>query len=456
MSEARNASVCRRWLAVVLCTASSQALAQSAEKPVLHQGEVVGENVYVRSGPSLNHYTVSKLQKGGRVQVVGESGEWFEILPPAGAFSLISGDYLDTADNKTGVVNAENVRVRAGSQLNDNKYTVQTVLPKGASVEILERAVDGFVRIKPPIGATLWISKAFVSTSPGSNGNAAGSESAPAGDSKSAESAPPAGLDLEKTPQAMKEYEESKAKTPIERAAETETTAAGSSISESTTAGSSSSSVSNRQRLEELDGEVRIELTKPLAERDLRPFLERYQRIVESDSDPVNKQYAEARVEQLRGMASVLSSIRSLHGTDERTESIRQEFLRQRAGIPQYVRSSEPVSLDAKGVLRVSALYPLGSEPKRLRLLDRDAPTERTLGYVEIPVGSSIEIEKYIGAYVGVRASGKRWQEGSVNPVPIYFASELVLLDEQTGEALGSQAPEGAGAAKSSAITEEK
>ena len=444
MSEARNASVRRRVLVVMALMGSATTFAQTAEKAVLHQGEVTGDNVYVRSGPSLNHYTVSKLRKGERIQVVGEAGEWLEILPPAGAFSLISGDYLDTADNKSGVVNAENVRVRAGSQLNDNKYTVQTVLTKGASVEILERAADGFVRIKPPMGATLWVSKAFVNTAPGTASAATDGASAQPDATKPVDVAAPTSADLEKAPPAMKEYDDAKAKETAERKADSGAvpSSTGTASADALRAdASSSSSVSNRKRLEELDGEVRIELTKPLAERELRPFMERYQRIAETDSDTVNKQYADARVEHLRGMMAVLTSIRSLHGTDEKTEAIRQEYLRQRAGLPQYVRTKEPVSLDEKGVLRVSALYPLDSEPKRLRLLDHAAAADRTLGYVEIPTGSSIDVQRFIGAYVGVRASSKRWQDGSVNPVPIYVASELVLLDAETGEAVAPETP---------------
>lgn len=436
MSEARIASIAFRTLFVLFLSGAPWAFGEG-ERAVLHQGEVTGDNVYVRSGPSLNHYTISKLHRGDRVHVVGESGEWLEVLPPPGVFSLISGDYVDSADNKSGTVNAENVRVRAGSQLNDNKYTVQTVLTKGATVEIVERAADGFVRIKPPAGATVWVNKAYVRTGSGPAGAAGDESPTPPGSTAAGQPVGSSAPDLETTPPAMKEYEQAKAKSSAERGDAAANAPAGSSALDA--GGSESGSVSNRKRLEDLDAEVRIELTKPLAERDLRPFMERYQRIAEADSDPVNKQYATARVEQLGGMTAVLASIRSLRGTDEKTEAIRQEYLRQRAGIPPHVRSKEPVSLDAKGVLRVSALYPLDGEPKRLRLLDRDAPVDRTLGYVDIPTGSSIDVERFVGAYVGVRASSKRWQDGSVDPVPIYVASELVVLNPATGEAVESE-----------------
>ena len=92
------------------------------------------------------------------------------------------------------------------------------------------------------------------------------------------------------------------------------------------------------------------------------------------------------------------------------------------------VHPEVPVALDAQGELRISALYPPGPGPRRFRLVDPDGETERTIGYVEIPVGSSIDATKFVGRYVGVRASRQRLQPGGVQPVPVYIASELVLL----------------------------
>ncbi|MDO8630297.1 MAG: hypothetical protein Q7R41_07375, partial [Phycisphaerales bacterium] len=162
----------RRWVARVSCLVAgvvvgaadaphAQAQTAPAERTVIGEAEITANDVYVRSGDSLNHYTICKLKAGDRVTVVGERGEWYEILPPEGTFSLLSGDYVDTTDNQKGVVNGNNVRVRAGSLLNENKYTVQALLSKGVEVTILGRNPDGFLRIKPPQGATVWVSRAF-------------------------------------------------------------------------------------------------------------------------------------------------------------------------------------------------------------------------------------------------------------------------------------------------------
>ena len=66
---------------------------------------------------------------------------------------------------------------------------------------------------------------------------------------------------------------------------------------------------------------------------------------------------------------------------------------------------------------------------QRFRLIDPTSESDRTIGYVEIPPDSGLNAEGYLGRYVGVRASAQRVQTGGVNPVPIYIARELILLE---------------------------
>ena len=72
----------------VVLTAEGQPTARIGD------GEVTADNVYVRSGPSTNHYTICKLSAGDRVTIISQRGEWYEILPPNGAFSLVSGEFV--------------------------------------------------------------------------------------------------------------------------------------------------------------------------------------------------------------------------------------------------------------------------------------------------------------------------------------------------------------------------
>ena len=49
-------------------------------------GEINGNNVYVRSGPSDSYYPTTKLSKGTRVIVRGVKFDYLKIEPPAGSF----------------------------------------------------------------------------------------------------------------------------------------------------------------------------------------------------------------------------------------------------------------------------------------------------------------------------------------------------------------------------------
>ncbi|MEK7757383.1 MAG: SH3 domain-containing protein, partial [Planctomycetota bacterium] len=387
---------------VAVLVVSATAAAQTAEpRPVTGEGEITANDVYVRSGDSLNHYTISKLKAGDRVSVVSERGEWYEILPPEGTFSLVSGDFIDTTDNQSGVINGDNVRVRAGSLLNENKYTVQTLLAKGTQVSILGRNPDGFVRIKPPTGATLWVNRSYVqlrtggttppvregvSASP-SQADAAG-EVAPAVTASAAESA-------------------KKLAAPMTGPAST----------------------TWRRQLEEIDVAARAELAKPMLDRNFNPFVARYQPIADQTEDDFAHQYAVARIDQVKNMGDFTSAVERVRKLDDVAETKQREFLAARGMIPEFVPTRSPTGIEIQGELRVSALYPAGSSVQRYRLIDPTSESDRTIGYVEITPDSGLNVEGFLGRYVGVRASAQRVQTGGVNPVPIYIARELVLLE---------------------------
>ena len=371
--------------------------AQTPEtRPVMGEGEVTANDVYVRSGDSMNHYTVSKLKAGDRVSVVSERGEWYEILPPEGTFSLISGDFIDTTDNQNGVVNGDNVRVRAGSLLNENKYTVQTLLAKGTPVSILGRNPDGFVRIKPPTGATLWVNRSYVHLRSGGT---------------------------------IQPAKESVGASPSQADAVGAVTSAAESAKKLAVPMTGPASTTWRRQLEEIDVAARAELAKPVSERRLEPFVARYQPIADQSEDDFAHQYALARIEQVKTMGDLTSAVERVRKLDGEAETKRREFLAARATIPEFVPAQTPTGIEIQGELRVSALYPPGSTVRRFRLIDPTGESNRTIGYVEILADSGISVEEYLGRYVGVRASTQRVQTGGVNPVPIYIARELVLLE---------------------------
>jgi len=386
-----------------------------SEVPAIKPAEVTANDVYVRSGESMNHYAICKLNAGDKVQIIGERSEWYEILPPDGTFSLVSGEYIDTTDDQSGTVNANNVRVRAGSLLNDNKYTVQALLSKGTQVSILGRNPDGFLKIKPPVGATLWISRAYVAPL-----SADGSRIAQPGPTISATGALPEGEDaVKEAPGASGES----------RPAKSVAISAADDAAKKLVAPMTATATTSWQRqLQDIDAQVRLELAKPAASRSLDSFRSKYQAIADQVEDDFARQYATHRMQQLENFLVLDDTLKKVRGLDEAAEARRREYLAARSEIPHFTPPL-PGGIEVQGILRTSALYPEGVVPRRFRLTDPSTPDIRTIGYVEIPADSDIRAEEFVGRLVGVRASEQRVQSGGVDPIPIYVAKELIPME---------------------------
>lgn len=399
----------------------ASASAQPATKSPPRMAEVTGTDVYVRSGPSSNHYPVVKLSAGDRVTVVGGNGEWHEIIPPSSVFSFISGDFVDTGDNKTGVVSGDNVRVRAGSSLPDfakNKYVVQTKLSRGAEISILGRDPDGYLRIEPPAGVTVWVHSGYVAFLSGSPKPAS-------------------------QPVALKTNTESKSGQPVAPAIVATKKVAGSQDATPAPTRPRPSDewtfqglpeTPQRRTVAQLDEVVKAEMKKRVEDRVFTTVITRYEVVAAQTEDEVAGRYASSRIKELSQMSAAIATLKASRIRNDKLEMLRRGFVDERARMREDLPAI-PSGLDAQGVLRTSALYPAGSFPQRYRLTDPTSRRERTLAYVELLPNSTIDVSAFLGKYIGVRASGKRLQTGGVQPVPIYVASEIVLLDDDTAPA---------------------
>lgn len=131
--------------------------------------EVIGNNVYIRSGKGTAYYQCGKVQKGDKVTVFEEVFGWAKVVPPEGCYSWINKEFVDVeSDQPTiGVLNGNNVRVWAGSDDIQpmRSSSMQTKLNSGEIVELLpdQPANDGdYYKIKPPAGAYLWINSEYL------------------------------------------------------------------------------------------------------------------------------------------------------------------------------------------------------------------------------------------------------------------------------------------------------
>ncbi|MBN2271861.1 MAG: hypothetical protein JXN61_14685 [Sedimentisphaerales bacterium] len=142
-------------------TADANAVAAPAFPYV---AEIVGDNVYVRSGPGTNYYNSGKVTNGDKVKVVARQFSWSCIVPPPGSFSWIYIPYvsIDPDNPGTGIVTGDNVRVYAGSDLVKPIHsTLQLKLDKGEKVKLLGEQKENYYKIAPPTGAYLWVSTEF-------------------------------------------------------------------------------------------------------------------------------------------------------------------------------------------------------------------------------------------------------------------------------------------------------
>lgn len=146
--------------------AASPAAPVARETAESRIAEVVGNDVYIRSGPGTNFYHCGKLYKGDRVQVIKAQQGWSCIVPPPGCFSWIAMQYvsINLANPTMGIVTGNNVGVYAGSDYEEPMYSTskQVLLKQGQNVKLLSEEKDEYYKIAPPEGAYLWVSSQFL------------------------------------------------------------------------------------------------------------------------------------------------------------------------------------------------------------------------------------------------------------------------------------------------------
>lgn len=431
------------------------------------EGEVSGTNVYVRSGPGVNYYPSTKLNAGDRVVVLGERFGWYQIVPPAKCFSYIDMAMVEKQPGgKTGKVVQDKVYVRAGSDLETRKTSTQVVLNKGEMVNILGEA-DGFYKIKPPPGASLWISKPYVETvpdrlktgiverhatgpkpsemparPPAAPTQTAGSTPVPA----DAGAAPPAGAvvippeadgmaeptgddDLSES-DIVEEFVDEVARPAAAPPSETTPSRSASGAApqgagaKSEKPGEMTAPAAARwsAMLTVLESELRVAVQGQPEEQSLTALQAKYSEIATQTDDQVSAQVAQIRIRQLGelielqgGRARIVADVQDLETFRASMDQKRQEIRSRRiaAVFQKY---------DLEGELRQS--YAFAPEKNRYRLVDPSNQT--TIAYVDIPSTVPTKPDELIGQLVGIRASSVRFNPAT--QVPIAVATEVVDL----------------------------
>lgn len=117
------------------------------------EGVVTADLLNIRMRPDLRSTVAVKLDKGCKVEVLGESGEFLEIAAPMISPVYVSAVYLDA-----GTATAPLKMYVAGNPA----AATYGVLPKGTVVKLIDIDRYGWAKIEPPAGTRLYAAKRFI------------------------------------------------------------------------------------------------------------------------------------------------------------------------------------------------------------------------------------------------------------------------------------------------------
>jgi uncharacterized protein YgiM (DUF1202 family) len=386
----------------------------------LVQGRIKGTNVNVRSGADTNYYIVTKLNTGDAVTIVRESFGWVEILPPQGCFSVVDKNYVDKADGGSGTLNGD-VWAYAGSQVEDRRYAKQVQLKKGEKVQILGETPDNkCYKINPPEGATLWIKGEYVDHAGGAVKTTA---SKPA-----LERVEPGTLNLTMAEPATKPASEPARKTSEPDLKET--------VFKTTNLEPIKPELLNTKNekhqgmIAAVESRIAAESAKPAAQQNFDQFLKDLQPLASQSEDEIAKLYADTRMKQIRHHVETVKAMEQMR--ELRTKAFTQSDA-DRAKLEEMRRKSLTAfvtdRIDVRGEIRMSGIYDgAGGRAKRWRVVDPTVTPAKTLAYIELPEGSSINPADYYGKYVEIKAEARKLS-GPALPVPVYIVREIRVAE---------------------------
>lgn len=107
---------------------------------------ITSDSVNFRSGPSTNYSSICKLNKGDKVEYIGESGSWIKVKFE-GKTGYVYGSYIGEYASiylNVKYVTASSLNVRKGAS---TSYSVIGTLSKGTKVELISTS-NGWSKIK--------------------------------------------------------------------------------------------------------------------------------------------------------------------------------------------------------------------------------------------------------------------------------------------------------------------
>ncbi|HHW49576.1 MAG TPA: SH3 domain-containing protein [Clostridiaceae bacterium] len=124
------------------------------------EAKVIGDNLNVRISPNLSAEILTKLPKGIKVKVLGESGDWYNISYEE-ITGWVFGQYLSFEDKPIGVgiINGSNVNVRSTPEISSGNIITQA--NRGDTFDVYECSGDWY-RIQLSGQKFGWVFKDYI------------------------------------------------------------------------------------------------------------------------------------------------------------------------------------------------------------------------------------------------------------------------------------------------------
>jgi uncharacterized protein YgiM (DUF1202 family) len=354
---------------------------------------VNADNVYVRSGAGDNYYPTMKLAKGTKVVVIGEKFDWLKIVPPDGSFSYVGKHFVEKKGGGVGVVNRENVNVRAGSTLNALKTTVQSQLAPGQEVKILDE-VDEYYKIAPPADAAVYVKKDLVDVLRVIPQVANG---APAPAPAPQPAAPDAPVAQKPAGDAGVPLDQPPAPTPEQIAAGN---AAPTTQPNPQLAAAPATQPTAEVKFDKLEADFEAASSKPIEQQPVAELLQSYDKLIKDPQLPESmRRVADYRAQVLKVRAEAREQFIVMQKQQEKTKKKIEALQAEREEIAEQIKKNEVTIYTAVGTLRTSSIQQGGQGGATLYRLT-DPQNHRTVCYLR---SDDPKYGGMIGQFIGVK-----------------------------------------------------
>ncbi|MCK5558593.1 MAG: hypothetical protein KAJ01_09450, partial [Candidatus Hydrogenedentes bacterium] len=353
-------------LAAVLATGWCSVCAQGSDKDQ-DEGVLIGTNVYIRSGPTMNSYPVAKISKPAKVTVTAKvSDEWLAIQSPPGCYSVIRPKYvkLDATGN-IGTITGDEVQLRAAGTLRHKDFhAIQGKLNKGDAVRIVGEVRDQnnkelllWYIIKPPRKVRFYIARKYVRL--------------------------PGDPDEEETIRPLPPDAPAPDKTPAVPPSPTFTVR---------------KEMETLKEIRKLEKELTLESKKPIKDRNFKAILARANEF----DVPEESRFRPIYDSLIDYMKDEMKLVRQAREADKLVEKVLQQA-EKRKKVPAEKPKPKPKSYDIQGILSLSVLYnTVPGFPKRYVL--RNPKTREIMGYVQ-STKAKINLLPLEGKNVGINGT---------------------------------------------------